>query len=255
MIVGIVQARMNSTRLPGKVMLPILGSPMLARQLERLGRARHIDRLIVATTADPSDDPVAALAKDLSIGFYRGSIDDVLDRYFHAAAPHQPSHVVRLTADCPLADWELIDRTVQFALQGGFDYASNTLRPTWPDGLDVEVMTFAALDAAWREARSPVEREHVTPFLVARPERFPHGSLEHDVDLSALRWTVDEARDYEFVSEVYEALYPDKPAFTTEDILTLMRDRPELKQLNEGINRNEGLRRSMDAHMKEFPGE
>ncbi len=130
------------------------------------------------------------------------------------AAPHRPSHVVRLTADCPLVDWNLIDRTVELVAAGDLDYASTALRPSWPDGLDVEVMTFAALETAWREATSPVDREHVTQFIVERPDRFRQGSIDSPVDLSAMRWTVDEPRDFDFVSRVYEALYPTKPAFT-----------------------------------------
>jgi spore coat polysaccharide biosynthesis protein SpsF len=255
MIVGIVQARMSSTRLPGKVLMPLVGRPMLARQIERLRRAQRIDPLIVATTVDPADEAIATLSSELSVESHRGSSEDVLDRYFKAALPHAPSHVVRLTADCPLTDWKLIDRTVDFALAGSFDYASNALRPTWPDGLDVEVMTFAALETAWREAADPVEREHVTPFLVRHPERFRLGSLEAEVDLSAMRWTVDEPRDFEFVSRIYEALYPVNPAFTTDDILAFLRQKPELLQINSGIERNEGLRLSIEKYMKGSSGE
>jgi spore coat polysaccharide biosynthesis protein SpsF len=243
-IVAIVQARMSSTRLPGKVLMPILGEPMLSRQVERLKRARSLDRLVIATSVDPRDEPVAQLASALGLESYRGSLDDVLDRYYQAAVALRPSRVVRLTADCPLADWEVIDQTVESALAGGFDYASNTLRPTWPDGLDVEVMTFGALEAAWREATDPVEREHVTPFIVARPERFRQGSVTAADDLSGMRWTVDEPSDFEFVSRVYEALYPANPAFTTADILSLLREKPGLAQINQGIGRNEGLQRS-----------
>jgi spore coat polysaccharide biosynthesis protein SpsF len=236
-------------------MLPILGKPMLARQVERVRRASSIDRLIVATTIDPSDEAIVKLGRELSIPVFRGALKDVLDRFYRAALPHQPSLVVRLTADCPLVDWTLIDRTVELAMSGGLDYASTALQPTWPDGLDVEVMTFDALQAAWREADSPVEREHVTPFIVRRPERFRQGSVDSATDLSAMRWTVDEPRDFEFVSRVYEALYPSNSAFTTEDILALLRQRPELLEINQGIQRNEGLRRSIEKFMKESSGE
>jgi spore coat polysaccharide biosynthesis protein SpsF len=224
---------------------------MLARQVERLKRARSIDRLVIATSVDPSDEPIAELASELGVESYRGSLEDVLDRYYEAAVPYRPSHVVRLTADCPLADWDVIDRSVQLALTGGYDYASNTLRPTWPDGLDVEVMTLAALESAWKEASNAVEREHVTPFIVARPERFRQGSLEGPTDLSGMRWTVDEPSDFEFVSRVYEALYPGDPAFTTDDILSLLREKPELAAINQGIGRNEGLQRSMKESLGE----
>lgn len=255
MILGIVQARMSSTRLPGKVLMPILGQPMLARQVERLQRASSIDRLLVATTSDESDYDIVSLAAELGLDVYRGSVEDVLDRFYQAALPLKPTHVVRLTADCPLADWQLIDRTVAKALADDLDYVSTALRPTWPDGLDVEVMTFAALEAAWREAQSPVEREHVTPFIISRSERFRRASVESPVDLSALRWTVDEPRDFEFVTRVYEALYPSNPAFTIDDVLVLLRREPELMGVNEGIERNEGLKLSIEKFMKESPSE
>ena len=255
MILGIIQARTASTRLPGKVLLPILGMPMLARQVERLERADSLDRLLIATTVDRSDDEIAALAGDLGVDVFRGPVEDVLDRFYRAAAPLQPSHVVRLTADCPLADWELIDRTVAKVLADELDYVSTALRPTWPDGLDVEVMTFTALEAAWREARSPVEREHVTPFIIDRPERFRRSSVDSPVDLSSLRWTVDEPRDYEFVTRIYETLYPSNPAFTTDDVLRLLQDEPELIAINQGIERNEGLRLSIEKFMKESSSE
>lgn len=239
MILGIVQARMSSTRLPGKVMMPVLGEPMLARQVERLKRARSIDRLIIATTTEPGDDPVASLAAGLGLETYRGSLADVLDRYYQAALRHRPSHVVRLTADCPLADWDVINQLVNFGVEGGFDYASNVLRPTWPDGLDAEIMTFQALETAWTEARAAVEREHVTPFIVTRPDRFRHGSLEAANDLSRMRWTVDRPEDFQFVSRVYEELHPRDAAFTTADVLDLLREKPEIAEINRGIARNE----------------
>lgn len=247
MILAVLQARTSSSRLPGKVMLPLMGAPMLARQIERLNRSNCIDRLVVATSDRPDDDCVAELAEGAGIAAFRGSLDDVLDRYHGAAAPHDPTHVVRVTGDCPLADWKVIDDAIEFAVQGGFDYASNTLNPTWPDGLDVEVVTFEALATAWRESQNPLEREHVMPFITRRPERFRLGSFEGDTDLSALRWTVDEPADYELVSRVYAALYPANPSFTTADILRLLKSDPALLAINAGIERNELLSRAEQA--------
>jgi len=245
MILAVLQARTSSSRLPRKVMLPMVGAPMLVRQVERLRRATRIDRLVLATSDRSDDDCVAELAESVGIHSYRGSLNDVLDRLYRAAAEHQPQWVVRVTGDCPLADWTVIDACIDFALEGSFDYASNTLKPTWPDGLDVEVCRFEALATAWAEANTPPEREHVMPFITFRPERFRLGSLERqDEDLSGMRWTVDEPRDYQFVGQVYEALYPACPAFTTADILQLLNDRPELLHMNAGIERNEGLKRS-----------
>lgn len=241
MIVAILQARMSSSRLPGKVNLPLAGAPMLARQLERIRRSRMLDRIMVATSDKADDDIIAAVARDAGVGIFRGSLDDVLDRFYRAALAHAPSHIVRLTGDCPLADWQVIDRLVNFALDGRYDYASNTLRPTWPDGLDAEVATLAALRSAWTHAKTPVEREHVMPFITSRPNRFRLGSFEQDTDLSALRWTVDEPRDYDFVRSIYERLYPGNPAFTTDDILNLIAREPALSTINAGIERNKGL--------------
>jgi spore coat polysaccharide biosynthesis protein SpsF len=247
MILGILQARMSSTRLPGKVLEPILGRPMLARQIERLGRSRRLERLVVATSQAADDDPIAGLCKELGLECARGSLEDVLDRFYQAALPFGPGHVVRLTGDCPLADWRLLDDIVDFAIKGGFDYASNTLKPTWPDGLDVEVVTFAALAEAWREAALGSEREHVTPFIHKRPDRFRLGSFEGARDLSTLRWTVDEPADLAFVRAIYERLYPGNPSFATEAILALLEQAPEIGALNARFLRNEGYLKSLAA--------
>jgi spore coat polysaccharide biosynthesis protein SpsF len=232
-------------------MLPLAGAPMLARHIERLLRTQRIDRLVLATSDRLEDDCVAELAESAGIDSYRGSLDNVLDRYYRAAQLHRPTHVVRVTGDCPLADWDVIDRCIDFTIAGHFDYGSNCLNPTWPDGLDVEVFTFTALETAWREAASELQREHVTPFINRQPDRFRLGSFENDRDLSDLRWTVDEPADYEFVSRVYEALYPANPAFTTNDILDLLRARPQLIEINAGIERNEGLRSAQEALLRD----
>ena len=158
MILGILQARASSRRLPGKVMKPILGRPMLERQIERLRRARRLDKLVVATSTDPSDDPIAALCRSLAVECFRGSLDDVLDRFYQAARRAAPRAVVRLTGDCPLADPAVIDQLIELHARGGYDYTSNTLTRSYPDGLDAEVTQLHCLEAAWREARLPSER-------------------------------------------------------------------------------------------------
>ena len=244
-VLGIIQARMSSTRLPGKVMKPILGKPMLARQLERTRRARSLDALMVATSVDSSDDPIEQLCASLGIDCFRGSLDDVLDRYYQAARQYRPRHVARMTADCPLIDPEIVDRVVEFYLRGGFDHAGNGVEPRFPDGLDVEILRFPILEYAWQHATRLSDREHVTLFVHRQPDRFRIGSYRNDVDLSHLRWTVDEPRDFVLVERIYEALYPKNPAFTTADILDLLEKRPELLALNSGIDRNEGLARSL----------
>jgi spore coat polysaccharide biosynthesis protein SpsF len=254
-VLGILQARVSSSRLPGKVLKPILGRPMLRLQLDRLRRARSLDGLIVATSIDSSDDPIERLCAEAGIGCFRGSLDDVLDRFYRAALPFNPHHIVRLTGDCPLIDPELIDRLVEFYLAGDFDHAGNAVEPMFPDGLDAEVLRFATLEYAWRHASLPSHREHVTLFVHRQPERFRIGSLKNDVDLSHLRWTVDEPEDFELVRRIYEALYPRNPEFTTDDILRLLKERPELSTLNVGIRRNEGLERSLaqDAQLGSNP--
>ena len=205
-MLAIVQARTSSARLPGKVLRPLLGRPMLARQLERLERAPSLE-LLVATSHEPSDDPVAELCAGLGVDCFRGELDDVLDRFYRAARARGAEHVVRLTGDCPLCDPDVIEQVVALHRGGDFDYTSNTLERRFPDGLDVEAMRVSSLAAAWREAKSPDEREHVTAFLYRRPQRFRLGSLRAPADWSHFRWTVDEARDFAFVEAVYEALY------------------------------------------------
>lgn len=247
MILGVLQARVSSSRLPGKVLLPILGKPMILRQIERLLRSRRIDRLVLATSIDPSDDALATTAGAAGLLVHRGSLDDVLDRFMGAASSHQPDWIVRLTGDCPLADPELIDRVIDATIAASADYGSNTLEPTYPDGLDVEVVRYAALDQVWRAGGSPAEREHVTLGIHRHPERFRLIGVRCGRNLSQLRWTVDEARDFTFVESVYAALYPSNPSFSTEDILSLLDRHPELANLNAGIARNEGLARSLAA--------
>lgn len=245
MILGILQARTSSTRLPGKVLAPILGKPMLERQIERLRRSREIDRLIVATSVDPSDDPLVELCMRLDLDCQRGSLEDVLDRFYQAAKLYRPAHVVRLTGDCPLADPALIDALIRFHLDAGADYASNCHEPSLPDGLDAEVMRFEALAAAWREAYLASEREHVTPFIRKHPERFRIRLWRNPVDLSHHRWTVDEPQDLQFVREVYTALYPRNPAFGMQDVLDLLERQPALAAINRGIVRNAGYEKSL----------
>ncbi len=244
MIVAIVQARVSSTRLPGKVLKPILGRPMLELQLERLSRMTSADRLLVATSDHRSDDQLTTLCRQNAMPCFRGSLDDVLDRYYQAALEAEAEHVIRLTGDCPLADPVLIDTIVQSYGQTDRDYVSNTVQPSYPDGLDVEVFSFRALKMAWKEARMPSQREHVTPFIRQQPDRFKVANHSGNQDLSHMRWTVDEPEDFEMVREIYETLYPANPAFTTDDILQLLSQRPELADRNAHLVRNEGLAES-----------
>lgn len=245
MILAILQARVSSTRLPGKVLKPLLGKPMLLRQVERLKRAGSIDRLIIATSVGPEDDALAALCLENELECFRGSLDDVLDRFYQAAKAVQPTHVMRLTGDCPLTDPDILDRLAELHLSTGCDYSSTALEPSFPDGLDAELMTFVALEQAWREATLPSQREHVTPFLYNHPERFAIRALKNDVDLSSLRWTVDEPSDFEFVTRVYEGLYPTHPTFGMRDVLAFLEEHQALTALNHHFERNEGYEKSL----------
>jgi len=220
---AILQARISSTRLPGKVLAPILGVPMIGRQVERLRRCRRIDRLVVATSVDPSDDVLAAYCGSIGLDVFRGPLDDVLDRFGGALAEFpQAATVVRLTADCPLADWTVIDEVIEHHRASGADYTNNTTpQRTFPHGLDAEAMRPEALRAACAEAADPYEREHVTPFIYRQPQRFRLASVTRAMARPELRWTVDYPQDLEFVRKVYERLYPQDPAFDSEAIIAL----------------------------------
>jgi spore coat polysaccharide biosynthesis protein SpsF len=228
----ILQARVSSTRLPGKVLLPILGEPMLARQVERVRRASRVDLLTVATSDDPSDDGVADLCAKLGVACHRGSLDDVLDRFYQAAVRHRPRHVLRLTGDCPLTDPTVIDRLVELHVAGAYDYSSDVRPRTFPHGLDAEIFTFGLLERTWREAETPYEREHVTPRMYARATSARLGSLTTAPDRSGWRLTVDYPEDFAVVSRVFEALYPNEPAFTTDSVIQFLEAHPEVAALN-----------------------
>lgn len=245
MILAILQARVSSTRLPGKVLKPLLGKPMILRQIERLKRTRSIDRLLIATSVGPEDDALASLCRENGLECFRGSLDDVLDRFYQAAKTSQPDHVMRLTGDCPLTDPEILDQLADLHLGSGCDYSSTALEPTFPDGLDAELMTFSALEHAWREAKLPSQREHVTPFLYQNPDRFSIRVLKNERDLSALRWTVDEPSDFEFVTRVYEGLYPANPNFGMAEVLAFLERHQDLFELNHHFERNEGYEKSL----------
>lgn len=226
---------MGSSRFPGKVLESVLGRPMLLRQIERVARA-NIDKLVVATSSGESDDAIDRVVTAQGESVYRGSLEDVLDRVTMAAKSHDAEHVVRLTADCPVLDHRVIDAVVRRHLDEGNDYTSNTLKRTYPDGQDVEVMRMAALELAWSEARSPEQREHVTPYIYEHPEKFRLGSVEYPQDLSELRWTVDYPEDLAVVKTMFEELYQEHPAFGLDEMLALWQRMPELEAVNAQYN-------------------
>lgn len=246
MIAAILQARTTSSRLPGKVLLPVLGQPMLLRQLERIARARTVDRVLVATSTDPSDDDLARIVTTAGFLVFRGALDDVLDRFHAAAASLGPDHVIRLTGDCPLIDPMVIDLVVQRHLHSGADYTSNTILRSWPDGVDVEVMRMPALTEVWRAAELPSEREHVTPRFHTDPVFRRHAVVHHE-DLASLRWTVDHPADLDVIRTVFERLYTRQPDFGFADVLALQRAEPGLFAESQQLDPNEGWQRSLAA--------
>lgn len=226
--VSIIQARTSSTRLPKKVLLPILGKPMLLRQIERIQRVFGSDKLLVSTSRDSSDDELVAMLEENNIDCYRGSLNDVLDRYYQAAKLYKAKHIVRITGDCPLIDPELTDQVISVHLRDNNDYTSNGMPPTFPDGLDVEVIRFEALYEAWKNAGMLSEREHVTQYIIKHPERFRLGNVAAKKDHSNHRWTVDEPEDFHFITAIYNQLYPQNRYFSTADILTLLNNNRSL---------------------------
>jgi glutamate-1-semialdehyde aminotransferase/spore coat polysaccharide biosynthesis protein SpsF (cytidylyltransferase family) len=247
-IAAIVQARMGSSRLPGKTLADVAGRPMLARLVERARLIDGVDAVVIATTDRPADDAIVAFADAAGLPVHRGSEADVLDRVHGAAERFGVSVIVRVTPDCPLLDPAVAGRVLaRFrAAAGALDYVSNTQPPTFPDGQDTEVFSLAALATAWREARLGSEREHVTPFIWKQPHRFRLANVTHAEDLSHLRWTVDEAADLDFVRAVYARLGADRP-FGLAEVLALLRREPALLEGNRSLTRNEGYAKSLRA--------
>ncbi|OKO76729.1 hypothetical protein AC629_32490 [Bradyrhizobium sp. NAS80.1] len=233
MILAILQCRMSSTRLPGKVLKPILGRPMLSWQIDRIRRSRTIDRLVVATSQETSDDPIQAFCDANQVLCYRGALHDVLGRFHGAAEVFGPAeHVVRLTGDCPLIDWTIIDATVDLQRRAESDLAGNGIERTYPDGLDVEVVAFSALERAHREATEASEREHVTQHIYHHPETFRLAHLTQTPDLGALRWTVDTPADFEMVEKVFKGLAGRNNNFLQQDVLDFLEVHPEIVAIN-----------------------
>ena len=259
-VVAIIQGRISSSRLPGKILADIAGQPMLTRVYTRTSRAKTLDEIIFATTTDASDDLVAEYCDFSGIPFTRGSLFDVLDRYYQTALQAKADVVVRITADCPVIDPELIDNVVktvvseQWRVDGAlFDFAANRLPPPWsrtyPIGLDTEVCTFAALERAWKDAREPQHREHAMPYFYEgvqlttvnrqlqtglSPRGFNIALLHHTTDFGDYRWTVDTPEDLEFMLQVYSS-FDGRDDFTWKEVLDLVHDNPELMKINEGV--------------------
>ena len=247
MIVAIIQARTGSTRLPNKILEDINGKPLLEHVLDRVRLSRLIDKIIIATTTEDKDRVILKMARSWGIDSYTGSEEDVLDRFYQAAKMYGADTVVRITPDDPFKDPEVVDRVIGYYLEhkDGLDYVSNTIKPTYPEGLDVEVFSFDTLERAWQEAGKPSEREHATPYIWNHPELFRLANVENDENLSHLRWTLDTEADLRFTREVYARIYHGQ-VFLMKDILALLHTEPELEQINQGTPRNAGYLKSLE---------
>ena len=236
-IVIIVQARMGSSRLPGKILKEVLGKPLLEYLLERLKRVKKANEICVATTTKPQEQPILDLCARLDVATFRGSEDDVLERYYLAAKKCKAGAVVRVTSDCPLIDPVEIDKLVHFYLDnlGQYDYVAHSLTRTYPRGMDAEIFSFDALEKAYNNGKSAPEREHVTPHLYWNPHLFRLGNVAYKEDHKDHRWTVDTPEDFELIQKIIESLYPIKPEFLIEDILNLFKKNPEWKNINNHI--------------------
>lgn len=232
-IVAIIQARMGSTRLPGKVIKEIAGETMLSKVVHRTMKAKRINQIVVAMTINTADDVIVRECTKLKISFYRGSEEDVLDRFHQAAREYKADVIVRITSDCPLIDGALVDKVINVFLKEKSDYASNTLKPTYPRGLDCEVMTPKALEIAWKNARKVYERVHVTPYIYQHPNIFKLSSLEGNVDYSRYRLTVDTQEDLDLAREIYKRFNTDN--FSWLEVIRLFKKEQTLPFINEHI--------------------
>ena len=250
---AIVQARMSSTRLPGKVLEPVAGAPMIVQQLARVARANLVDDIVVATSTDNADDPLVRTVEDAGYRVHRGSLHDVLGRFLEVIDGDQSDVIVRITADCPLISPAVIDAVIRAFTDADVDYASNTLTPTYPDGLDVEVVSASALRRLAQHTLDADEHEHVTLGIYRRPEEFDLLAVTADTDHSDLRWTVDTPEDLAFVRWVYEALQPSDPEFEYEDVLALLATHPERNRTASDGLRNAALAGKDTGAMRNTP--
>jgi spore coat polysaccharide biosynthesis protein SpsF len=239
---AIIQARMGSSRLPGKVLMDLGGETVLSRVVRRLQRSQEIDQVVVATSTASPDEDIVGECERLQVSSFRGSEGDVLDRYYQAAHLYDAKVVVRVTSDCPLIDPELVDQTIRVFRDQCADYTNNLFPRTYPRGLDAEVFSVAALDRAWREASQPHQREHVTPYLSEHPEIFRLASLSSSVDYSRYRWTLDTSEDLKLLRFIYSR-FENREDFGWQDVIALMEREPELAEINSQI-----LQKSVREH-------
>jgi len=233
--------------LPGKVLMPLFETQsVLEVMLSRLAPSIYLDLVVVATTTDVKDDAIVALCEQLSVPCFRGSETDVLDRYYQAAKAYGATDVVRLTADCPLQDYEVVDRLIESYLNSDVDYAANAMTPTYPDGFDAEIFSFTVLEKVWNLASRPSDREHVTPYLHRHSDQFRLANVAYDRDVSQMRLTLDEPRDFEVISQAVNGLFGRGYYVHLTEILAYMEAHAEVGKLNGSIIRNEGYLKSIE---------
>jgi spore coat polysaccharide biosynthesis protein SpsF (cytidylyltransferase family) len=233
-IIAIIQTRMGSTRLPGKIMKKILGKEIILHDIDRIKKIKSLDKIVIATTTKKEDDVIVEITKnyDPDIGIFRGKEEDVLDRYYEAAKKFNADVIVRISSDCPLVDPVVSSKTIASFLSSDCDYSSAI---NYPRGLDTEIFSFKALESAWKESKKNYQREHVTPYIYEHPEKFKLLIIQSSKNLSHLRWTVDTIEDFNFVSEIYKRLYKKNEMFYIKDILKILEKEPELIEINKDV--------------------
>jgi spore coat polysaccharide biosynthesis protein SpsF (cytidylyltransferase family) len=250
-ILGIIQARLDSTRLPEKVLLKIQGKTILEHIISRVKCSKYINQIVVATTINKSEDVLVDFIKTNSLcDVFRGSVDNVLERFFLCAKKYNADIIVRITADDPIKDSEIIDIAVKKILDNEkLDYCSNTVKPTYPEGLDIEVFRFSALLKTYNEAKLKSEQEHVTPYIWKHPEIFNIENFEYKENLSSWRWTLDKSEDFEFMKIIYKNLYDKNKIFSYKDVIKFIKSNPEVLKINSGTIRNEGYLKSINEEL------
>lgn len=243
--IAMIQARYDSSRLKGKVLLELQGKPVLLHVINRVKKSKYVDETIVLTSIEKSCLEIIELCAKNKTMVFVGSEEDVLDRYYQAAKLLKPQYIIRITADCPLIDWTIIDDAIQ-KMDVNTDYLG-MLSETFADGLDVEIFTYSALETSWKNAKLNSEREHVTLYIKNHPELFKLQDYKSSIDrFGELRWTIDEEEDYKLIKKIYELLYRQgKETFNYKDVLKLMIEEPELMKINKKFKRNEGLAKSL----------
>ncbi len=246
MVIAIIQARLGSTRLPSKVLKKIENKTLLELYINRLTPSKLIDKIVIATTANVEDDAIAKLAKEINVECFRGSENDLLDRYYQCAKKYEGNIIVRVTPDDPFVDYEVVDRAIQIFLDGDYDFVTNHFEPTFPEGLDVEVYSINALKESWEKAKLLSEREHVFPYIQNNQNQFKIHNFKQDKDYSHLRWTIDHQCDFDMTEKIYSHLYKTKQIFLQNDILELLEKYPEIAEMNSHIKRKEGVNKTKE---------